>query len=475
MAQKNQTIVAKAWLAGTNDFQQRIPNPTQAGLRATMDALFDPMNKNYWNQFIDVLINRIGKTIVRGKRWENKLRAFKQDNLMYGNTIQEIAPKWIQAHSYDDADETLLKLDRPEAAVWYHTINRQDRYDISIVDIELRRAFTEEYGLNDFINKILEVPYNSDAYDEYLCMKELIAIYEDKWGFFKEHVSEISDETTGKAFLKKARAYAEKLEFPSTLYNAKDVEDIPVFATQDELILITTPEVNASLDVDTLSAMFNLDKGELKYRTVIIDEFPIANAQALLTTKDWFVVHDAVYETTSFYNPKTLGTNYYLHHHELISCSPFVPAILFTTEDGTEVDTITQTVTGLTVSADKEYANPGDTVYVTTVLNGTITPETDGVIVAPDAVTYEMVAADSNGNPINLNGATKIDRFGKVKLQKSGLSDGDVITVKCTSTYLNPSGETTKYSGNVTITIGEKKEDEGGGDEGGGDDENKEG
>lgn len=452
MAVKNSTIMAKAWLAGTNDFQQRIPDPTQSGMKATIDALFDPMNKQYWNQFIDVLVNRIGKTIVRGQRWENKLRAFKQDNLMYGNTIQEIAPKWIEAHSYDDADETLLKLERPEAAVWYHSVNRQDRYDISIVDIELRRAFTEEYGLNDFIVKIMDVPYNSDAYDEYLCMKELVAFYENKWGFFKVNTPAIVDEETGKKFLTKARAYAGKLEFPSTLYNAADI-DIPVFANQDELILMTTPEIDASLDVNTLSAMFNLDKGELKYRKVIIDEFPIPNAQALLTTRDWFVVHDVVYETTSFYNPKTLGTNYYLHHHEVISCSPFVPAILFTTDAGTETGVITQDVTGLSVTADSTNVELGGEVKINTVLNGTITPETEGIVVSPDAVTYS-ISAKNGTDPVELNSATYVDRFGVLHVQKSKLKEGSTITVECTSTYQNPSGSTTPYSGSVDITVG---------------------
>ena len=50
MAADNATILAKVWLNGTNDFQQRIPDPTQHGVDATMQALFDPMNRQYYNQ-----------------------------------------------------------------------------------------------------------------------------------------------------------------------------------------------------------------------------------------------------------------------------------------------------------------------------------------------------------------------------------------------------------------------------------------
>lgn len=41
MAVKNSTIIEKAWLEGTNDFQQRVPNPAVAGMAAAVDAIFD--------------------------------------------------------------------------------------------------------------------------------------------------------------------------------------------------------------------------------------------------------------------------------------------------------------------------------------------------------------------------------------------------------------------------------------------------
>lgn len=453
MAVNNNTIMAKVWLAGSNDFQHRIPNPTQAGMRATFNALTDPLNKHLYNEFVDSLVNRIGKTIVRNKRWENRLAAFKGENISYGSTIQEIAPKWITAHSYTDYDDTLFKLSRPEAQALYHTVNRQDRYDISINDIELRRAFVDEYGLNNFINSVMEVPYNSDSWDEYLCMRELIAFYENEYGFFKVNLSAAPlDEASGKEMLRKVRTYAGKLEFPSTLYNGAIIDDIPVFANRDELVLITTPEVQASLDVETLASVFNLDKADLQYRTVIIDEFPIANAQAILTTADWFVVNDLVYETTSFYNPQTLTTNYYLHHHEIVSCSPFVPAILFTTDPGSEINVISQNVGEgvgkLTITADDDTVEAGGTLQLFTNLTGEVTPNDDGIGVVPDASTFEITVDTGN-----LNTRTYVDRLNVLHVQKS-LEAGAKLTLVATSTYTNPSGETPSVvSEPFTVTV----------------------
>ena len=161
MATDNNTILANVYLNATNDYAQRIGDPTTQSISTTMENLFNPMNGVYFNQFMDILINRIGFTYVRGKRFDNPLAVFKSGRMDYGSTIQEIAPAWVKAHSYHDAKETVFKMHRPEAAAWYHSQNRQDYYPITINMDELRTAFTEEYGLNQFIARIMETPINT--------------------------------------------------------------------------------------------------------------------------------------------------------------------------------------------------------------------------------------------------------------------------------------------------------------------------
>ena len=449
MAQTNNTIMAKAWLAGTNDFQQRVPDPTVSGIKATMDALFQPMNAMYFNQFMDILVNRIGFTYVRQQAYKNPLSVFKGAKLNYGSTIQEIAPKWIKAHSYEDDSETLLKLHRPEAEAWYHSQNRRDQYPISVNVDELRTAFTDEYGLNNLVASVMQSPTNSDEYDEFTIMKQLIGEYDRKWGFYREHLSAVpTDDATGKELLTKLQTLGGRLQFPSARYNATD---IPVFAKPEELVLIVTPETQASLNVNTLSALFNVDLAKVSYRTVLIDEFPIPNAVALLTTENFFVCSDTLYNTTSFWNPQTLSTNYYLNHWGVYSCSPFVPAILFTTDAATVTPTVTQAVTGLQLTGP-ESMKPGETAQLTVKLEGTITPETPGIEVAPDAAVYSLAAANA-GKPVQLNSRSRVDQYGKLHLQKSGLPAGTVVTVTATAAYANPSGATESYSAEHAVTV----------------------
>lgn len=455
MATDNVTILDNIWLNGTNDFQQRIPRPTQQTIDSTMQALFNPMNKNYYNQFMDSLIMRIGMTYVHQKRFDNPLGVFKKSALSYGSTVQEIATKWIKAHTYKDDLEDVFKMNRPEAAVWYHSQNRRDRYDITVNSMELRSAFTAEYGLNRLVSSILQVPRNSDEYDEYRIMLQLIAFYEQNFGFYKEHLNGApTDETTGKEFLKKVRSYVGKLRFPHTVYNGVRLPELPVFAKPNELVLFTTPDIDASVDVDTLAVLFNLEKATIQVRKVIVDEFPIPNAVALLTTENFFQCYDTVYETDSMYNPKTRGTNYFLHHWGVYSVSPFVPAILFTTDEGTEKNTVTQTLTSLTLKAEPATADAGDTVQLTATLSGTLEPSTaDGIKLAPDACTFELsglVAAE--GAALQLPATTYVDEYARLHLGKS-LKSGNVVKVTATSTYINPSGKTTKLTADTTVTV----------------------
>lgn len=456
MAIDNSTILDRIWLSGTNDYQQRIPPTTQSDIAATQAALFAPENLNLYNQFVDALVNRIGSTYVHQQEWRNPLRIFKKDMLRYGDKAQEIAVKWIRSHSYADDREDVFKMYRPDANVWFHTVNRREFYPITVNREELEFAFTEEYGLNSFVAGIMQAPQNSDEYDEYRIMLELLSYYEDNFGFYKHQLSAApTDEATAKELLVELRAYAGNLRFPSSRYNAGLIKDVPVFANPDELVVLMTPRTNAVVDVMALAAAFNMDKETIQQRIVMVDEFPVPNAVALLTTTDFFQCRDKLNQTTSQYNPLTLGTNYFLHRWGMYSVSPFVPAILFTTDAGTTVPTVTMTPSGITLTAASATAAAGDDVQLTVDLTGTVSPEGHPIEVLPDAAIFGIgitrTGEDDSTSAVN-SARTWVDEYGVLHVGEDLLA-GDVITVTATSAYINPSGATTKYTGTVEVTV----------------------
>ena len=455
MALENSVIAEKIWLEASNDFQQRIPNPTINSLEATWRALFKPGNNAYLNQFMDVLVNRIAYTYMRNLEWTSPLAVFRRAKLNYGTTIQEIALNWVKAHAYKDDVESLLRLHRPEGDVAYHTQNRQDKYPISVVLPELKNAFLDDYGLNRLVAGIMQAPVNSDNYDEYRIALNMLATYENAYGFYKYPLSKVpSDEASGKEFLTAVRTLVGMLQFPSARYNAANVS-VPVFAKPSELVLLVTPAVAASLSVEVLSSIFHVEMAEVNVRQIIVDEFPIPNVVAMLTTEDFFIMQDTLYETTSFWNAETLATNYYLHHWEIVSASPFVPAIMFTVGgDGTTIPTVKQTVTGITLTG-ASTAEAGEDVQLTVNLTGTLAPVHEGVAVEPDAATFAVAATDGAAEPkaVELDPtSTYVDKFAVLHLADDLPAD-TVVTVTATSAYVNPSAATTHYTATHAVTI----------------------
>lgn len=497
MAVNNSTILDRAWLSATNDFQQRITRPTQRDISQFLEDILAPMNNDLWNEFCNILINRIGMQIVHSKRWDNPLAAaFGKGNMLYGNTIQELAPKWLRAHAYQNDVETLLKVHKPDFAQIFHSVNRKEKYVFSFNADEFRAAVADGadgVGINSLLDSLITAQLNSANYDEYIIMKQLIAEYEAKWGFFNVQLSALpTDEATAKEFLKDVRQIASKFRFPSTLYNAGLYKDLPVFEMDpDNIIMLATPETLASVDVDALAAAFNIDRAEIRYRIVEVDEFPIPNTAAILTTRDFYLAYDYVYQTTSFFNPETLNTNYYLHVWQLLSVSPFVPCVRFSTEAATTVPVITQALSNISVDLydmDGNVIDPATDVIgfdtklrIEPKLSGTLTDSNgDPVPVAfklsPDAITIDQISGayqDSEGLlPLDVAPSLYVDRncilhipelpyslYDTAEEWNEMLGDLSVadtyywfITIDAHSTYVNPSGVTTDL-GDIMIQL----------------------
>lgn len=461
MAEKNATIINRIYLAASDDYQQRISDVTQQGVARVMDDLFSPMNKMFLDEFMGILVNQIAIVNVKNKLWNNPLREFFGEDIRYGSGVEEVALKWLRAHSYSDESETLLKMERPDGRTAFHTINRRDRYDISVTYDELRSAFrNEESGLSQLIDAIMTLPVNSSRYDEYRIMLATIAYYYENWGMYTHRLSgTLDNETVAKELLTAIRSYAMKLTFPSTTYSALSVNDIPTFANPEELVFITTPDVSAYLDVNVLASVFHTELADIRYRIMIVDEFPIPDCVGILTTHDFIIAHDVLYTNRSFDNPETLTTKYYHHVWQVLSNSPFVPCIMFSTaDDATVIPTVTMTPSGITL-ADIADVVPGGKTKVTVTLNGNISGDTfNSVELRPDAYTWELSAGmpgtepDADATPIDLDVRTYIDDHGYLHVADD-VPVGANITVTVTSAYYNPSGDTSAYTATKTCKV----------------------
>ena len=454
MSVLNSTVIERAWLSASNDFQQRIPNPAVNAYANVIANLFAPMNNDLFNEFCG-LLNGLNATYVDIKRFENPLRSLKKPAVQWGNSERHVAIKFLQAHAGRYDDETLLKVEKPEFVEWFYSVAEPRRYEFSWSRQEIARAFAQDgYGYEDLLSGTIIQMLSSADYDEMNIMLQMFAEADHRMGgLYRYHLSAApTSESTGKELLTGIRAVAGRMKFPTTLYNHIDV---PVHENPDTLVVWVTPEVNAVLDVQTLSAVFQLDKADIKYRIIEIPEFPIPNVYAAITSEDFIYCRDFMSGLEPpFYNPGNRTMKYYYWANMLIGVNPAANCVLFSTDANTSIPTITVTPSGFTFSPDSATVNPGDEIQLHYALTGSVSNDSAGLIgVEPDSATFTVAAVDSLSAAKPLNSKTYVDDYGILHIQKTGLASGDVITVTAVATYVNPSGSTSTYTDDFVATI----------------------
>lgn len=453
MAVKNSTVLEKAWLQGSNDYQQRIPNPATEGYARCVEELFAPYNHDMFNLFSGLLNGLMG-TFIESRLFENPLRDLKKPAAQWGNTERHVAVKYLQAHSYKCDSETLLKVEKPEYVEWFYSVQTPRRYEFSWSKYELQRVFASDgYGFDDLLTATLTQMYSSDNYDEMNIMIQMFAEADNRMGglFRKQLSAAPTTEATGKELLTAIREYAGRMQFPTMLFNHIPV---PVHETPRTLVLWVTPSTDANLSVQTLASVFQLSEAEVQYRKIVIPEFPVPNVFAALTSEDFIYARDVWYGVEPpMYNPENLTFKYYLHHAEMIGVNPAANCVLFTTEADTSVPTISVSPSSLAFSPDTGTVAPGGTLQTSLFFTGTVSNDSEGLVgVEPDAALYSVSCARS-GTAIPLNSKTFVDSYGVLHVQKSGLEANDVITITAKAVYVNPSGSTSTYTDTFAATI----------------------
>lgn len=468
MSVLNSTILERAWLLGSNDFQQRINNPSVSSYASCVEQLFNPMNGDLFNEFCGQL-NGITASYVDIRRFENPLTVVKRNDRewRFGFSERHLAVHYLQGHAPRYDSETLLKVEKPEFEEWFYSLNYENRYEFSWSRYEIQQAFASDgYGYDDLLSATITQMLSSAAYDEMNTMLQTFAEADNRMGgLFRYNISAApTTEATAKELLVGIRAVAGRMKFPSMVYNHLPV---PVHTDGSRLVLYVLPEVMANLDVMALASVFQLQKAdpaEIAYRIIEVPEFPIPNAYAILADEDFIYWRD--YMTgmePPFYNPGNRTMKYYYYASAAVGCNPAAPVCVFTTEAATVIPTVTMTPSGLAFDPNSYEVEAGGKVQLKLTLTGTVSGDTENKIaVEPDAALYNVACArttmGSGDDPnvveaIPLNSRTYVDNYGILHVQKSGLEVGDIITVTAKSVYINPSGSTTTYSDTAEVKI----------------------
>lgn len=336
----NQEILNAINALSTPNYQASIPQATTPTGGDIMSSLTLPQNMNL---FMDELINQVIKPTFLTRRLQNKLKLLYRGNLDFGDSINTVFVGMAEAKNFGEnfegctgEVENMFNKTVPNLVQQYATIDFKKKIKVSTSMEQLAMAFRDQYGLQSLINDIVLSLTNRAEYEELTAMKNVISKYATLRETQKVEQAIPTNMDTAKAFAKKIKELIEVLSFPSRDYNSMGVM---TQSTTSDLILITTPQVKASLDIDLYAGLFNMDKAEIKSRIITVDNFNIVNANgtvdttskrfAMLVDRDFFQFYTRLIQAESVRNPNSLYTNQFMHIWSLLATCDFANAIEF--------------------------------------------------------------------------------------------------------------------------------------------------
>lgn len=404
-------------------FVKVVPAGTKDNIQTISNILFNEAYQPMLNEFVTNLINRIALTIVRNKSFNNPLAIFKKGSVPLGTDIQDIYENPAEAEAYEYSNTAMAKLltiTDPDTHVAYYRRNRKDLYTKTITREGLQGAFVSWEKFEDYISAITTSLYSGNYISEFNYTKQLVDGAYDNGKVIVETVNAVTDASSAKAFVKKARALYSKLKFPSSNYNAYSKfsgakGNITTWTDEDRIVLIVKSDVMAEVDVEVLAAAFNIDSAKLMGRIVEVDSFENDEIQAVLCDEAWLQIYDNILRFDEFYNARVMAWNEYLHAWGTFAICPFANAVVLATaqpKPATAINVsdvsvekdktanVTVTLTPSDATTDLTYLSDNETVFTVSPLgvvtgvgagNGTLTVKTDNGL--SDTATVTVTGA----------------------------------------------------------------------------------
>lgn len=321
------------------------------------------------NEFLNALVNRIGRVILTSKSYQNPWAMFKKGFLEFGETIEEVFTNLAKPFQFDPAvaENEIFKREIPDVRAAFHVLNYQKFYKATVSQEQLRMAFMSWDGVTSLISSIVESMYTAANYDEFITMKYLLCKRILSGEMYWANVS-MGTITDTKTVVQGIRTYSNLLTFLSADYNIAGVYNST--KKDDQYIIIPSAKM-AEIDVNVLAAAFNMDKVDFMGHVVLVDSFSkLDNSRlnelfkddptytelkgddliwldeviAVLIDRDFFMIFDNLQNFTENYNGQGLYWNYFYHVWKTFSTSPYANNVLFT-KVGSDWNDVTLTVT----------------------------------------------------------------------------------------------------------------------------------
>lgn len=338
MSMDNVQILNSIRSVASLEYQGRIPTATKTNLKNILESVMN--YKQTKEEFTDLILNKIVKTVVISKLYTNPYKFFKKGEMPFGKTIEAIFVDIIKAKSYnenfgDSEASSLIGTEKPNLKLEYYSKNYEHKYKVTIKDTQLRTAFLNPSGLQNLIDEIITSALTSAEYDEYLLIKHLlntVKINEKTIAGFDS----LSENEQAKKLTKVLKTYVGYFGFLRKDFNSQQVH---THCKPKDIVILVTPETSAMIDVELLASSFNIGKAEIEGRLILIDGFEkfesgdtgtmVADDDTLAIICDIDLVQfrESLNTSESFRNADQLSTNIFFHRHGSVCACGFVNAL----------------------------------------------------------------------------------------------------------------------------------------------------
>ena len=314
--------------------------------------ILDSQNLNVMNDFVN-LLQKVVYTAVYNKTFENPLAQLEGERMPLGQFIEDAIINPAKARGFDVNDFAgLLQKYEAQVATQYLTVNSDLQYCVTLTRDKIRNAFTSWTNLEELIAGYVNSLYNGSFLTRYNQTKALPLAAFEKGAVKYEVITDPTDEQTAKDLIRRMRADYNKMQIPSTKFNAwQDVKGEGAFALKtwsapEDLIVMISADVEALVDVEVLARAFNMSKTDFIGRVIVVDDFSQYDEdgkltadgsmiKAVLCDRSFFKIKTQDYDMSTFWNPNNRTWQYYLNDVRMVNYSLFANAKVYTTKEPT--------------------------------------------------------------------------------------------------------------------------------------------
>lgn len=397
--------------------------------------ILDSQNVNVLNDFVG-LLKKVVYTAVYNKTFNNPLASLEGDRMPLGQFIEDVYVNPAHARGFNVNDFAgLLQKYEAQIATQYLSVNSDLQYCVTITREKIRNAFTSWDNLEGFVSGMINSLYNGAYITRYTQTKGLALAAFTGNNVQYETVSAVTSEATAKALIKKMRADFNKMQIPSTAYNAWNKVKggelaLKTWSEPEDIIVMISADVEANVSVDVLASAFNMDKADFLGRVIVVDDFSQYNEdgtvavdgsaiQAVIADRSWFKIKTQDFAADEFYNANNRTWQYYLNDVRMVNYSLFANAKVYATS--------APTVDATAIKADKASASVEEGKKVK--VHFELTPANATTTVTVSSSAEGKATAEIKGKYVEITG---VDAGSATITLSAGAGVTDTISVTVT-------------------------------------------